>query len=271
VSDPLSLPEQTETALDATLLVRVPEGIGSAVLISPDGFALTAAHVVGSHDRVDLVAHSGDALTAVVVRVDEVQDVALLKVDLPGTASCLAVVTGRAALGSDVFILGSPAGEELSFSVAKGIVSGYRSIEGVQFVQLDAALNPGNSGGPVVATDGTVVAIASWKVSHVSMEGLGFGVPADVALAALDVEMGDSSSDDWADRKGRRGGAPPVTATAEMPEPAPDDYESVDRRRKALRTGLIVPGAIGLGVGVTLVAATGGYYYATPRMSRGTW
>jgi hypothetical protein len=275
---PPKLPAESETALDATLLVRVPDGTGSAFLISPDGFALTAAHVVGGHATVDVVAHGGARLKADVVRVNASQDVALLKVAMIGSSSCLGTLEGKAALGSDIFILGSPAGEELSFSVSKGIVSGYRNFAPLSFVQLDASVNPGNSGGPAVDVDGNVVGVASWKVSHVSMEGLAFAVPADVALTALGIEYAVESASNWTKLRGRitSDGEQPL-AVSRPPPPVPEQvvaktsFDPAQLRRDRLRKGLIVSGSIALGSGVITVAGTYAAYRTRDSMTSRRW
>ncbi len=252
-----SLPADAETALNATLLVRVPNGTGSAVLISPDGFALTAAHVVGDNETVGIIAHGGAKLEAVVVRVDEAQDSALLKVDMEGSSPCLQPLDGQATLGSDIYIFGSPAGEELSFSVSKGVVSGYRTFDDMRFVQLDASVNPGNSGGPAVDALGHIVGIASWKVSDVSMEGLAFAVPTDVALHALWVELGDHSDEDWAERGGRANRPQPEVPGGVTPDPSPvEAFDPAQVRRGQLRRGFITAGAVLLGTGVPFIAGT---------------
>lgn len=269
---PPSLPQQTELALDATLLVETAEGFGSAVILSPDGFALTAAHVVGKSETVRLVGHGEHGLRGTVVRVDQAQDVALLKVGIAGASPCLSPIDARAPLGSDVFVLGSPAGKELSFSVAKGIVSAYRELGEARLVQLDAALNPGNSGGPAVSADGRIVGIASWKVSHVSMEGLAFAVPIDVALDALGIRLGAASSPDWAALAGRNGGVPQASED-EVPRPvvktAPIDPALLRRRR--IKTGLIVWGATLLASGVVGIGVTVGVYNQLDSMKPAGW
>jgi S1-C subfamily serine protease len=243
-------------------LVRAGDGIGSAVLISSDGFALTAAHVVGEFDAVTVVVGSGDELQASVVRVDERQDVALLKVDAFGPTACLPPVHGRASIGSDIFVLGSPAGEELSFSVAKGIVSAYREFSGAGFVQLDASINPGNSGGPVVDETGAIVGLASWKVSHVSMEGLAFAVPVDAALSALDVELAPKSDADWRALTGRRTYRPPAPKRSATAPLTSLDVAPATQRRSALRKGLLGGGSAALALGVVAVVATGSVFLA---------
>ncbi|PRP97463.1 Serine protease Do-like HtrA [Enhygromyxa salina] len=274
------LPLQTEFALSATLIVRVPGAIGSAVLISPDGFALTAGHVVGDNQTVSLLAYGGAEITGQVVRVDAVQDIALIKAHVADGAPCLSPFRQRVPLGSDVFVLGSPAGEELSFSVAKGIVSGYRNLGGQQFVQLDAAVNPGNSGGPVVSTSGEVIGIASWKVADVTMEGLSFAVPSDVAMSSLELEFADASAADWISAGGRRVAsprpAPGASADVDLtasPNPAPSSVDRAMVRRRAVRTSFIVSGSVLLSVGAIGAAATGVAYYLDfdRRMSTRGW
>lgn len=262
---PPALPAQTELALDATLLLRTPDGVGSAVVISPDGFALTAAHVVAGRTSVTAVAHDGASLRATVVRVDEANDAALLKLDVAGPCACLRPQRGRAAMGSDVFVLGSPAGEELSFSVAKGIVSGHRRFAGSEFVQLDASLNPGNSGGPVLSETGAIVGIASWKVSHVAVEGLSFAVPADVALEVLDVVEAPQSSADWASRGG-------VRPLFEAPPPQPRaPIDTALMRRREIRRDLIGSGAVVLGFGVCMVVPTAIVAYTRDAIRPAPW
>ena len=100
---------------------------------------------------------------------------------------CLTLSLGSAndvTLGSDIFALGHPAG--LTATVTRGIVGGLRRAGGVTLVQVDAALNTGNSGGPIIdAETGDVIAIVSFKLRE--REGLGFGVAVDDALRVLGV------------------------------------------------------------------------------------
>lgn len=170
-----SLPEQSEAAFRAAPLVRVGSSHASGVVISPEGYLLTAAHVVSGVDRATVRFSSGLELDAKVIEVDSPQDVALLK--LPGSGhACLSIAEGAAAVGTDVFAIGAPASEDLSFSVSRGVVSGHRNLEGYSFLQTDASLNPGNSGGPLVNGQAEVVGIVSFKVAGQVFEGLGFGV-----------------------------------------------------------------------------------------------
>lgn len=189
----LSLPKQSDEALKATALVKVNGGVGSAVVISPDGLLLTAAHVATT-DNVIVRFKDGKEQPAAVLRVDERTDVALLQLkgntrDIP----CLALRTDPVSTGEDVFALGAPGGERLSFSVSRGIVSGVRNMDGLNFIQTDTSISPGNSGGPLVDAKGQVVAIMTWKIMGGGTEGLGFGVPSASATSALSLTFGDST------------------------------------------------------------------------------
>jgi serine protease Do len=122
------------------------------------------------------------------VRVDEGADVALIK--LPGTShKPLELASDDPAVGIDVYAIGDPTGEELSSSVAKGIVSGKREIQGHKFIQTDASVNPGNSGGPLIGKDGRVRGIVSMKYAGVEYQGLGFAVPVSEAIAKLNLTL----------------------------------------------------------------------------------
>lgn len=193
----LALPKNAKVAIEATALIRSGKNVGSAVFISPDGFLLTAAHVA-TRDNLKVQLQDDEVLAAEVVRISTQHDVALLRLsDHNRRTPCLVVSTDTPEIGDNVFAIGSPGGEELSFSVSRGIVSGQRELAGTRYMQTDAALNPGNSGGPMLDDEGKVRAIASWKVGGVSgetaIEGLGFGVPGGTALEALNIRLGEAS------------------------------------------------------------------------------
>lgn len=188
------LSQDVETPMDAVLLLKDDTGTGSAVLISPDGVALTAAHVVGQAEQLTGLTQSGEEFTLQVVRTHPFYDVAVLQVvDGPEQTPCLPLASDTATLGTSAYVLGSPAGEELSFSVSRGIVSGKRELEGRSFLQTDASVNPGNSGGPMVNEQGEVMGIVSWKVAATEYEGLSFAVPSMRTLDFLNLEIGEQT------------------------------------------------------------------------------
>jgi|GEM_PF-6117889 len=183
-TDGLTLPADIEQAKKAVLAVSTDDGFGSAVVIAPNGMALTAAHVVDGADTVTVRNTAGLELDAEVVWTDEDTDLAVIDVQGKGHA-CLPPSDDRLVTGADVFAIGSPADKALAFSVSKGVTSGYPDLEGKTYLQTDASINPGNSGGPLLGADGSVVAIVSWKVAGKDYEGLGFGVPIEVAKDRL--------------------------------------------------------------------------------------
>lgn len=190
---PPPMPKGSEKALRATAVVRARGGTGSAVFISPDGYLLTAAHVA-TDDELDVLFMNGKEARAEVIRIDEARDVALLRLKDHGvTTECLQLSEDTPAAGEDIYAIGSPGGENLSFSISRGIVSGRRTIEGTSFLQTDASINAGNSGGPLLGSDARVRAIASWKVAGEQVEGLGFGVPSSTAMNTLKFRFGDES------------------------------------------------------------------------------
>jgi serine protease Do len=188
-SAPVETEKGLERVLDAAVVVRMSNGIGSGVMVSPDGFVLSAAHVVQG-GKPTIVFKSGLTIMASVVRINATQDVALLKVAGSGYP-CLQAATTRPAIGATLFAVGAPAGETLAYSVSRGIVSGFRQVDGGTFLQTDASLNPGNSGGPLVDDRGRLLAVVSWKIMGV--EGLGFGVPIEAARGSLGLAWADAS------------------------------------------------------------------------------
>jgi hypothetical protein len=186
------MPAASEQVLDATVLVQVSNGFGSGFLVSSDGFVLTAAHVVtGSSATIRL--RDGREFPATVIRADRRLDVALLRLGVPEGTSlpCLPVKLDPVAVGTDAYAIGTPARRELSFSLARGIVSGVRLLDGVQYVQTDAAVNSGNSGGPLVNANAEAVAVVSSKLVGLSVEGIALGAPLGPGLNVLGLAPAD--------------------------------------------------------------------------------
>lgn len=231
------LPSQFNDVASGTFLVKQADGFGSGFGISPDGLVLTAAHVANGA-TVDLVKRGETTpVTGIVVRVSRKHDVALIAVTgVSGTDQpCLELQLSPPAAGDDIYAIGSPASQELAFSLTRGIVSGLRLQDGVQLLQTDASLSPGNSGGPLLERHARVVGIVTRKLAGQAVEGLGFGVQIQDALQALKI-----SADFKTDPSLLRPSVPAVvarrasTAFVDTESPVPSlDPEGDERRRAA--------------------------------------
>jgi serine protease Do len=188
-----ALPASSEQVLEASVVVTAGDRIGSGVLVSPDGLVLTAAHVVEDRD-VQVRLRDGTTQPGRTVRLDAKHDVALVQLRTKQT-SCLPLRPDSPAVGEEIYAVGSPAGEALSFSVSRGIVSGKRQLDGVELLQTDASISPGNSGGPLVDAQGRTVAIVSFKLLGPGLDGLGFGVPVSSALERLSLTLGEHTDE----------------------------------------------------------------------------
>jgi serine protease Do len=161
-------------------------GLGSGFFISEDGYILTNAHVVAEADEVTVrLAEQKREFKAKVVGADERTDIALLKVDASGLPAVKMGSSEKLQAGDWVAAIGSPFGFENT--ITAGIVSAKgRSLPSesfVPFIQTDVAVNPGNSGGPLLNLDGEVVGVNSMIYSQTGgFMGLSFAIPIEVAL-----------------------------------------------------------------------------------------
>ena len=160
-------------------------GVGSGFIVSPDGYIVTNAHVVDGAKTVTVKLTDRREFTAKVIGTDKRTDIALIKIDAKKPLPALDLSNPPAARqGEWVIAIGSPFGFENS--VSAGIVSGvHRALPGGQmtpFIQTDVAVNPGNSGGPLLNAAGQVVGVNSQIYSRSGgYMGLSFAIPANVA------------------------------------------------------------------------------------------
>ncbi len=169
---------------------RESQSLGSGFIISPDGYILTNAHVVGGADSVTVRMTDKREFDAKVIGIDKRSDVALIKIKADTSLPIVATGDPNALkVGEWVLAIGSPFG--FDNSVTAGIVSAKgRSLPQenyVPFIQTDAAINPGNSGGPLFNMKGEVIGINSQIYSRSGgYMGLSFAIPIDVAMEVAD-------------------------------------------------------------------------------------
>ena len=163
---------------------------GSGFIISSDGYILTNYHVVESSYIYDLPLivnlNDGTEYEAAVIGYDQNNDVALIKIDATGLNPAVIANSDNISVGQTVYAVGNPLGE-LVYTMTDGIVSARDrevSVEGktINTFQFSAAVNSGNSGGPLYDTNGEVIGIVTAKPRTASVEGIGFAIPINDAI-----------------------------------------------------------------------------------------
>lgn len=158
------------------------EGLGSGVIVSPDGYILTNNHVVRGADEVNVTLSDRRTIPAKVVGTDPRTDLAVIKVEATGLIAAPLGNSDAAEVGEWVLAVGSPFG--LDQTVTAGIISAKGRQMDIadyeDFIQTDAAINPGNSGGPLLDSAGRLIGISTaiYSPSGASA-GIGFAVPVD--------------------------------------------------------------------------------------------
>jgi S1-C subfamily serine protease len=177
-------------ARDASVTVFAGSGHGSGVLVSPDGFVLTNEHVVREARFVRVRLANGREVLGDVLRTHNPRDVALIRLREQNLPSAVLAPTLEPPVGADVYAIGTPRRESLDVTVTRGIVSAYRDERGQKYIQSDVQIHPGNSGGPLVASDGQVVGLAVQGIMvGGATQNLNFFIPIGSALAALNVQL----------------------------------------------------------------------------------
>jgi len=171
--------------------LRAPaeHGLGSGVIVSPDGYILTNNHVVNNATDIQVALNDGRQFTAKVIGSDPKTDVALIRIKADNLSALTLTDSDKIEVGDVVLAIGNPFG--IGQTVTKGIVSAKdRTTSGEMdedFIQTDAAINPGNSGGALVDTEGRLVGINSAILSRSGgNQGIGFAVPSNLCRWVMD-------------------------------------------------------------------------------------
>lgn len=158
--------------------------VGTGVIFRSDGYILTNHHVLAGGRDCSITLDTGQSYEAQYVAGDERNDLAVLKVELTGLPAATFGDSDQLAVGDRVYAIGNPLGVELRGTLTDGIVSAINRdvwVDGrtMTLIQTNAALNSGNSGGPLINAYGQVVGINTIKMSssYSNIEGLGFAIP----------------------------------------------------------------------------------------------
>jgi len=176
-------------AVSSVVLIRTGGGEGSGVLVSRDGYILTAGHVVGDATTVKVRWSDGTESLGDVVRVARGRDVALIKTESRGRAP-LGLRRDAPQVGDTVFAIGALYGQTFQSSVTRGVVSAERVFDGYAYLQSDVTVAPGASGGPLLDAQGRVVALTVKGLApHGAPAGVNLFVPASDAIQFLSLEL----------------------------------------------------------------------------------
>lgn len=166
---------------------RTERGLGSGIVISPDGYILTNNHVVEGASGIRVTTSNRDVYPAKLVGTDPLTDLAVIKIEARGLSFLHWGDSSQLKPGQMVLAFGNPYG--FSFSVTRGIISALNRPNPTadrykpgEYIQTDAAINQGNSGGPLVDAKGQVVGINSFVISPTgAFAGMGFAIPTEIA------------------------------------------------------------------------------------------
>jgi serine protease Do len=177
---------------------RVEHGLGSGVVISPDGYIVTNNHVVEGASDIRVTMSNREVLSAKLIGTDPLTDLAVIKVNGKNLPSVPWGDSAKLHPGQTVLAFGNPYG--FRFTVTRGIVSALnrpnpdasdRRKPG-QFIQTDAAINPGNSGGALVNARGELIGINTFLISsNGSFSGMGFAIPTQIVQPTVDALIRD--------------------------------------------------------------------------------
>ncbi|HWA60087.1 MAG TPA: serine protease [Caulobacteraceae bacterium] len=178
-----------EAAVKSVVLVRAGGTEGTGVLVSRDGYILTAAHVVGDAPAVKIRWSDGKEAPGEVVRISKGRDVALIKVD-PGLHAPLPLRRDEPPVGDPVFAVGALFGERFQSSVTRGVMSADRNFDGYAYIQSDVVVDPGASGGPLLDSQGRVIGLTVLGVRPGGLpSGINLFVPTRDAMDFLSLAV----------------------------------------------------------------------------------
>ncbi len=208
-----SLAAAIENVKDAVVMVEAykngeEQSSGTGFIYKKDdknGYVITNQHVVADADKIVLVLSNDEEITADILGADEYLDIAVMKIDKDKVPQIAAIGSSEdMKIGDTIFTVGSPMGYEYRGTVTSGILSGKDRLVSVsvsnsssndwvmKVLQIDAAINPGNSGGPLVNASGKVIGVTSMKLVQDEIEGMGFAIPIEIAMAHIqELEKGN--------------------------------------------------------------------------------
>lgn len=164
----------------------IAESSGTGIIMREDGYIITNHHVIDGAAQVTVTTKDGE-YPATVVGSEAKSDIAVLKIDAQGLTAAEFGQSSELVTGDSAIVIGNPLGLEFADTMTVGYVSATeREVQISEYImsliQIDAAVNPGNSGGPLINSRGQVVGVVNAKIAQDDVEGIGFAIPIDTAL-----------------------------------------------------------------------------------------
>ena len=261
----LSLQELYQTCIDSVVGIRANQSRlsyswGTGVIFRTDGYIITNQHIISGSDSVQVLLSDGAMVDAVLIGEDRFTDIAVLRIEAEGLTAAAFGDSNELSVGDRVVAIGDPLGDELSGTMTDGIISAINrniTVSGrrMTLLQTNAALNEGNSGGPLINMYGQVIGITNMKMvnytSDVTIEGIGFAIPSSVVKSVADQLLSEGAV---APKPGIG------ISVGVIPEEAAEQYsfpaglyiyeisEGSDARAKGLQTGDILTHVNGIPV-----------------------
>lgn len=183
----------TEEVYNSVFVVYSGNSMGSGFAIG-ENCIITNAHVINNQYDVRIETYGGEIKRAFIVSMDERIDIAVIGVPGASFAPLHVADLSTVNIGDDVYAIGAP--NSLAFTLTKGVVSSKeRLVSRQKYIQTDAAINSGNSGGPLLNDAGEVIGVNSYKMSD--SEGIGLAIPIDVVVSYLEtgeIELNESGN-----------------------------------------------------------------------------
>jgi len=214
-----TLVEVVERVTPGVVQIITPDGgTGSGFIISSNGRVVTNEHVVGSYRRVTMRIHGADSRDGRVLGVDAIADLAIVDIDGGGGFTVLDMGdSDDISIGEEVVAVGCPISDMLGESptITRGVASSVRKSGGVEYIQTDAAVNPGNSGGPLFNGAGEVIGVNTFVIRDIGWEGGDMqGINLAVSINEVKKRLSSLSA-------GESVGVTPTPAPTAAPAPQP--------------------------------------------------
>ena len=196
--EPLSLQEIYELCQPSVVAIRTTRAkqggaLGTGIIMAADGYLITNAHVLDQAVKVTVTLLADDSeYEAKLVGTDAVSDLAVLKIEAQGLKPAVFGDSGALRVGDPVIAIGNPLGTELNGTMTNGIVSAInRNViyggHSMSLLQTNAAINEGNSGGPLINAWGQVIGITNMKAFDTGVEGICFAIPVSLVQPVVDT------------------------------------------------------------------------------------